>query len=89
LRPAPSFAPPITLTSCASDTSALSDLDESTLELRYWDGESWAQDGITTRDIASPCLTGTVDHLSTFAMFGQEKQEQIWHKVYLPLVLRQ
>jgi len=86
LQSSVSFAPPITLTSCS--TRDLSELDESTLELRYWNGETWSQDGINVQAVASRCLTATLEHLSKFAVFGR-KEQQAPRKVYLPIVLRQ
>ncbi len=82
------FRKPITVTIhyTASDVSGL---DENTLELRYWDGDEWAADGITLveRDIADRRLVVQIGHLTTFATFATQQQQETRHRVYLPLIL--
>jgi hypothetical protein len=79
------FATPITVVIEYSDADVLN-IDESTLELYYWQGTGWANDGITIidRDITHNRLTLTLGHLSNFALFGENN-----FKIALPLVMRQ
>lgn len=56
---------------------------EDTLELYWWDGETWSQEGISsTVDTADNVVTAQVDHFSLFAVLGET------NRVYLPLALR-
>ncbi|MCP4540531.1 MAG: DUF11 domain-containing protein, partial [Chloroflexi bacterium] len=67
------FDSPITLT-LDYTLAGLSDADEATLELRYWDGDQWNTDGITVveHDAANHRLVVTIEHLTEFAIFAQE-----------------
>jgi peptide/nickel transport system substrate-binding protein len=78
------FEIPVTVTIHYTDAD-VAGMDEETLGLRYWDGETWSTDGITIveRDIINNRLVVTLAHLSHFAMFTQGE-----HLVYLPLVLK-
>jgi hypothetical protein len=86
--PAPDVAlfKPLTITVHYTDADVLG-LDESTLELRGWDGAHWTDDGIAVvgRDPVVNRLVVTVDHASGFGLFGQGER----HAIYLPLVIRQ
>lgn len=66
------FERPITLT-LSYDPADLDFIDPASLELRYWDGAMWADDGITvvSRHPARAQLTVTLTHLTEFALFGQ------------------
>ncbi len=78
------FTKPITITVEYSNADIAIISDENTLELRYWNGNTWSVNGITIieRDANNNRLVATVTHLSQFAMFGET------HQIYLPLVLR-
>jgi hypothetical protein len=58
---------------------------EETVELLYWDGAVWTDDGIVSvsHDMVNNQLTVTIEHLSEFAMFGEGYLE-----VYLPVIIR-
>jgi hypothetical protein len=75
----------ITLTLYYSD-SLVTGLNEGSLDLYYWDGSGWSNEGITIveRDPANNRLVVTIKHLSTFALFAEEK----W-VAYLPTVLKE
>jgi hypothetical protein len=77
------FETSITVTVQYTDTD-VAGLDESSLELWYWNGSQWSADGITIleRDATANRLTASVAHLSKFALFGEA------HQVYLPMVQR-
>lgn len=74
---------PITITIYYTDTD-VTGADESTLELRTWDGSAWVMDGITPveRNVAQTYARFTIAHLSRFALFGRTQS------VYLPLVMK-
>jgi hypothetical protein len=78
------FTKPITITVEYSNADIAIISDENTLELRYWNGNTWSVNGITIieRDANNNRLVATVTHLSHFAVFGET------HQIYLPLVLR-
>lgn len=78
------FDIPVTVTIHYSDAD-VEGLDEETLELRYWDGETWSTDGTTVveRDIINNRLVVTLTHLSQLAMYARGE-----HSVYLPLILK-
>jgi len=63
-------------------------LDEQTLKLRYWDGQSWSEDGITllSHDRDNNVMQFTLSHLSEFALFGQHVSNKTG--VYLPIVIK-
>jgi peptide/nickel transport system substrate-binding protein len=84
LIPGFAFAEPVTVTIHYPQADLIC-LNENTLELRYWDGVSWATDGISLveRDTGNNRLVVTVAHLSQFATFAEERE-----CVHLPLVLR-
>jgi parallel beta-helix repeat protein len=75
---------PVTVTIQYTDDD-MTGLDESTIELRYWNGHSWSLEGIsvTGHDIEANELVASVQHLSEFAIFAQFK-----NRIYLPVVLR-
>jgi hypothetical protein len=89
LRPHLTFSRSITLTVRYSDADVAA-LDESTLSLWWWDGDTWSQDGlnIVARLTMTNVLIVTADHLSTFALFGQTPPQPN-PRIFLPLVLRQ
>jgi len=76
------FQLPISVTVGYSDADVMY-LREQTLELWYWDGDKWSTDGITIieRDTFNNQLVVTIEHLSEFAMFGEER----WI-IFLPLI---
>ena len=84
LLPGLIFENPITVTISYAEVN-VAGLDEHTLGLYYWDGNEWADNGITVveRDEINNRLAARVEHLSEFALFAKEQQQ----KVYLPLVL--
>jgi len=84
LLPGFAFEVPVTVTIDYTDAD-VAGIDEETLELRYWDGETWSTEGIVVieRDIVNNRLVVTLAHLSQFAMFGTGE-----HSVYLPVVLK-
>ena len=58
--------------------------DESSLKVYYWDTAASAWVALpTVVDIDANTLTATLDHLTRFAVLGQQKR-----KVYLPLILK-
>jgi thermitase len=77
------FESPVTITITYIDTG---DLDENTLELYYWNGETWSTDGITVveRDALQSRLVARLEHLSEFAVFARRAQD---HRIYLPLIV--
>lgn len=79
------FEEPITVTIHYLDANVVG-LIESTLELLYWNGNSWASDGIIVveRDELSNRLIATTSHLSDFALFGQQSE----YAIYLPTILK-
>jgi thermitase len=79
------FEAPVTFTIHYTDTD-VEGLNESTLELRFWDGEQWSTADITVaeRDVLDNRLILRVDHLSEFATFAQTSGGR---EVYLPLVV--
>ena len=83
LLPGLVFSAPITITIHYSD-AGIATLEEETLELRYWDGEAWAGDGIApvTRHESLNRLVVSITHLTEFALFGERPPWQI----YLPVV---
>jgi thermitase len=87
LLPGLVFEEPVTVTIRYTEAD-VAGLDENALELCYRDGGEWSTDGIAVvaRDTSNHRLVATVAHLSEFATFAKEQQEQ--HRVYLPLVLR-
>ncbi|HDQ73409.1 MAG TPA: DUF11 domain-containing protein [Chloroflexi bacterium] len=82
------FHNPVTLTIeyVAADVEGL---DEDTLTLRYRNGETWAEDGITVvqRDVDKHRLVTHIEHLTEFALFAQAPQDERY-TIYLPLVQR-
>jgi len=82
------FSQPITLTFSYRDED-ITNLDESTLELRYWDGQAWTTNGITrlSHDREANVIQFTLSHLSDFALFGQAKTAAKTG-VYLPLIVK-
>jgi subtilisin-like proprotein convertase family protein len=89
-RPQPGFAfqRPITFTVRYSDAD-VAGLDESTLALYYYDGDTWSQDGLSAAAhfTATNELVVTAAHLSTFGLFGKAPVKSN-PRVFLPLVLR-
>ncbi len=79
------FSKPVTITIHYSSAD-VAGLAESTLALQYWNGSTWASDGISVveRNPAQNYVVFTISHLSEFALFATES-----HKVYLPVVIRQ
>ena len=65
------------------------ELDENTLELRYWRDSEWTADDITVieRDPVGRRLVVGVSHLTTFAAFAQP-QSKTGYYIYLPSVNR-
>jgi hypothetical protein len=96
------FPQPITLT-IAYDPLLLGGLNEGTLVVYYWDGTTWAPDGITvlSRDTANHTVTIQLAHLSELAFFasaptgidpgsepGSEPETYAAH-LYLPAIVQQ
>lgn len=79
------FELPIIVTIYYSDED-VAGIDEDTLELLYWDGSSWNDNGITfvAQDLVANNLTVTTIHLSKFALFGSGGSYQ----VYLPTMAK-
>ena len=77
------FAQPLTITINYTDGD-LKGQDETTMELRYWNGSEWSTDGIAIveHDMANNRLVATVEHLTEFALVG-------YWRVHLPLISRQ
>ena len=77
------FSPPITITIHYSDAD-VAVMKEEELMLRYWDGTTWSDDGISVveRNTDANYVVFTVAHLSDFALFGRV------YNIYLPLVLK-
>lgn len=69
--------------------SDVAGLDEDTLTLRYWNGATWSDAGISLaeRDTTDNHVVFTITHLSEFALFGAPEPQQ--RRIFLPLVLRQ
>ncbi len=86
LLPAFDFETGITITLHYTDDQ-IAGLDEETLTLAYWDGGSWAVDGITLieRDGDANTVSFWVTHLTDFALFASPASD---FYVYLPLVVR-
>jgi hypothetical protein len=78
------FETPVTVTIVYTE-SDLVGLDESSLEMWYWDGSHWSGEGITAlgQDPLGNTFTAELTHLSEFALFAK----RLWF-VYLPAVLR-
>lgn len=59
-------------------------MDEGGLELLYWNGSAWVDDGVTIveRDTTNNQLVARIEHLTEFALFGHQ------YRAYLPLILR-
>ena len=83
LPPGFTFSVPVTITIHYADGD-VAGLDETLLELRYWDGSEWQGAGCGSHDRhpGENWLGVPVCHLSEFALFGEERA------VYLPLVLK-
>ncbi len=79
------FTQPITLMYTNTDVLTV---DETTLNLYYFDGTTWRTEGITLveRDAALNRLVFTIAHLSDFALFGAPSSTGT--RLYLPLILR-
>ncbi|MCJ7551289.1 MAG: FG-GAP-like repeat-containing protein [Anaerolineae bacterium] len=82
--PGISLSAPLTITIHYTDAD-LFGLIESSLELRTWNGFLWTDDGITvvSLDPVINRVVVTVNHLSSFALFGQGER----YTVYLPLAI--
>ena len=91
------FGVPVTLT-ITYDPALMDGLEVETLTLLYWNGTTWAADGITilARDAVNHRLTVRLAHLSEFALFVQAPtvidpntepaQDQ---RAYIPLILKE
>jgi uncharacterized cupin superfamily protein len=84
------FAEPVTVTIHYNNLMLNQfNLNTSTLNLRYWNGESWVTDGITLIDIITTNdgidIVVEITHLSEFALFGEQK---VATTIYLPLILK-
>jgi hypothetical protein len=86
-QPVGHFQAPLTVTVGYSQAD-VAGLKRETLRLwtRSGPGEPWAAMGEPAYAI-SGTIAHTTTHLSEFALFG-EPEEQAWHRVYLPLVVR-
>lgn len=82
---------PYTLTSPITLTITYNDADithivrgEQDLELRYWNGSAWLNDGITLveRDLVNNRLVIVINHLTEFTLLGLPK-----FYVYLPITI--
>jgi len=73
LQPGFVFSIPATITIQYSD-SDVTGLDEDTLQLYYWDGNAWGDDGITPveRNAGQNYATFTTLHLSQFVLLGRK-----------------
>ena len=65
------FSMPVTVT-VGYDPAVLSGLNEASLTPYYWNGATWANDGITivSHDTINHRLTFLLAYLSQFAVFG-------------------
>jgi hypothetical protein len=87
----PALGDRITVIIAYSDND-VAGIDESSLTLTYWDGDTW-QDVVTActppstyvRDIAANRLTVEICHLTQFALCGEAVPQRT---LYLPLLLR-
>lgn len=78
--PVTSFNQPYTVTVEYTDEESAG-VDESTLSLYWWDGSEWQQ-ATSTCDPIDNRVIATLDHLTKFAVLGEEP------RLYLPLVMR-
>jgi len=78
------FEQPVTVTIHYGDEDVVG-IDENTLELLFWDGNAWDDEGILLiiRDAVNNQLTVTISHLSKFAMFGVG-----YDQIYLPMIIK-
>ncbi len=76
------FTTPLTLTLHYTAADVVG-LNKNGLTLRYWNGLTWADDGLTIISRGSDQLVVAISHLSEFALFGQKSSE-----VYLPIVVK-
>ena len=80
--PITEFVQPLTVT-VYYNAGDLDGIDESSLQMLYWDGSAWVSDGITIveRNTVENYVVIQIEHLTEFALFGERK-------IYLPLVMR-
>jgi len=86
LQPGFHFERPITLTIAYSDEDVVDiPRGEESLELRYWTGSEWSDDGITIvqRDTVNNRLVVSIAHLTEFALFGKDT-----YFYYMPIVFK-
>lgn len=88
------FTKPLTVT-LTYDPALLDMLHPQSLTLLYWNGTTWASDGIIllTHDIANHRLTVLLTHLSEFALFTQAptsldtgSEPVLTTRLFLPLI---
>ena len=80
------FTELVTLTLTYTDEDVSGGLKVSELELRYWNGTQWSNEGITVvnRDLDHNRIVARITHLSQFSLIG----ENIYKYIYLPLIRR-
>ncbi len=57
-------------------------IEEETLALYYWDGDSWVIELSSIVDTINNTITATLDHFSLWALFGET------NRVYVPMLSR-
>jgi len=69
------FSQSVTLNFSYKDDD-IAGLDESSLKIYYWNGLTWVLVGGTI-DATSNKITATVNHFTTFAIFGQKTSDEV------------
>ena len=91
LLPSFTFSVPATITLYYSDAD-VDGLNEDALVLEYWDDSTSAWEdaacGSYDRHPDENWLAVPICHLSRFALFGEVEEEEPWHTIYLPVVLK-
>jgi len=80
------FTPPLTITITYQD-EAITELNETTLHIRYWDEttQEWSTTGITSTPYPNENkVVARLSHFTEFAIFGEAS-----NGIYLPIVVKQ
>ncbi|MCI0518795.1 MAG: hypothetical protein L0Z70_00880, partial [Chloroflexi bacterium] len=67
------------------DPAEFPGLDETTLGLYYWDGDSWVKEPSSNADPAANLITASPQHASLWAILAEQ---QALKKIYLPMLRR-